>query len=211
MDSKTVKYIVIGSSNTGKSTLSQRYVYSNLSFVKTHPTIGVELYSVNRVCLNGSPSDGGGRRLKIHIWDTAGQEKYQSITFNYYKGAMGAVVAFSLIDIHSFNDIEMYITNIDMYAGQIPIVLAGTFSDMPNHVVTDEEARKVAEKHGIKYFKVSSKTGENVEVMFDNLALQVCNFIDNQERDHEYHIKEYTDMHKLVDDSGGAKHKKRCC
>ena len=45
-------------------------------------------------------------RLKLNIWDTAGQEKYKTITRNYYKNTNGAVIAFSIDSRESFSSVS---------------------------------------------------------------------------------------------------------
>jgi Ras-related protein Rab-8A len=55
-------------------------------------------------------------RLKLQIWDTAGQERFRNITKAYYKGASGIILTFSLIDKHSFDNIEKWLIQIDQNA-----------------------------------------------------------------------------------------------
>ena len=46
-------------------------------------------------------------RLKLNIWDTAGQEKYKTITRNYYKNTNGAVIAFSIDSRESYASVSI--------------------------------------------------------------------------------------------------------
>jgi GTPase SAR1 family protein len=44
-------------------------------------------------------------RLKFQIWDTAGQERYRQIVQTYYKGASGVILAYSITDRRSFENV----------------------------------------------------------------------------------------------------------
>ena len=43
--------------------------------------------------------------MKLYIWDTAGQEKYRSITVNFYKNTKGVLMVFDLTSLQSFNNV----------------------------------------------------------------------------------------------------------
>lgn len=47
-----------------------------------------------------------GKKLKLQIWDTAGQERFRNITKTYYKGAQGVILAYSVTDRQSFENVE---------------------------------------------------------------------------------------------------------
>jgi len=49
-----------------------------------------------------------GKRIKLQIWDTAGEERYRVITTAYYKGAMGFIVMFDLTNEESFAAIKSW-------------------------------------------------------------------------------------------------------
>ena len=71
------KYIIIGDANVGKSCLMLQFVDQKFkSFLD--PTIGVEFGS--------KVVDVDSRKIKLQIWDTAGQENFRSITRSYFRG-----------------------------------------------------------------------------------------------------------------------------
>ena len=53
-----------------------------------------------------------GRSLKMQIWDTAGQERFRNITQAYFKGASGILLAFSVTDSASFENLQKWMTQI---------------------------------------------------------------------------------------------------
>lgn len=50
-----------------------------------------------------------GKTIKLQIWDTAGQERFRNITQAYYRGASGILLAFSVTDPRSFQNIEKWV------------------------------------------------------------------------------------------------------
>jgi Ras-related protein Rab-8A len=88
-----VKIIIIGDSAVGKSNVLLRFTEEKYRTVHT-ATIGVD-FKVKIL-------DVGKHRLKMTIWDTAGQDRFQNITTTYYKGAQGVILMYSISDRRSF-------------------------------------------------------------------------------------------------------------
>ena len=78
-----VKVLIIGDSSVGKSSLLGRYA-DNKFASNIHPTIGMD-FKVKML-------EHNGRRVKLQIWDSAGQERFQTITQQYYRNAQGIIV-----------------------------------------------------------------------------------------------------------------------
>lgn len=90
------KTIVIGDGRVGKTSLLARYAdHSFSAFSMT--TIGVDY---KQKVLNRN-----GFTINLQIWDTAGQEQFNSITRSYYRGAAGIILAFDLSDKSSFDSL----------------------------------------------------------------------------------------------------------
>ena len=93
---QTLKYLVIGDSGVGKTSLLVRYC--DECFQNEHlSTIGVDFKSKS-IEIDGSS-------INLNIWDTAGQEKFRNITKSFYKGAHGIVVVYSIADPTSFGHV----------------------------------------------------------------------------------------------------------
>lgn len=72
-----------------------------------------------------------GMRLKLQIWDTAGQERFKNITQTYYKGAAGIILAYSVTDEHSFDNIEKWMHQITDNTGpDVKKILVGNKNDL---------------------------------------------------------------------------------
>lgn len=94
------KMIIIGDSSTGKSTLLHHFIHHE--YVSKSHTVGVEFTS--RILLLGPPSPnpatvGQSRKasaVKLQIWDSAGQERFRSVTRSYYRGAAGCLLVYDV-------------------------------------------------------------------------------------------------------------------
>ena len=74
-----------------------------------------------------------GTKIKLQIWDTAGQERYKNVNQTYYKGAIGIILAYSITDKSSFENVENWIKQIHEHASSDVIkVLVGNKSDLRN-------------------------------------------------------------------------------
>ena len=86
------KILLLGDTSVGKTCFLMRY--ADNTFQEIHlSTIGLD-YKLKNVQIDD------GKIVKIQIWDTAGQDRFRSITKNYYKGAHGIIL---LYDVTSRN------------------------------------------------------------------------------------------------------------
>src|SRR5438552_4082923 len=107
------KYIIVGDSGVGKSCLMSRFV--NDKFIISHDmTIGVEFGS--RVI------DIEGKKIKIQLWDTAGQESFKSITLSYYRGSTGIILCYDTTDSQSFKNIIKWLKEIESKCNHKPLI-----------------------------------------------------------------------------------------
>ena len=110
--------------------------------------------------------------VSMQIWDTAGQEKYRSLTPMYYRNAHAAVLVFDVTNKESYESLEQWATDLEeKTTTDIKIFIAGNKCDLENRQVSEEEAREFAFKHGaICYVETSAKTGNGVLELFTKVA-----------------------------------------
>jgi Ras-related protein Rab-8A len=116
----------------------------------------------------------GKDKIRLQIWDTAGQEKFKTITQTYYRGAMGIVLTYAINERESFEDIENWVKQIKMHASDnVTKVLVGNKSDIEDRQVSHAEGERLAGELGIKFFETSAKTGTNIEELFYFMAEEI--------------------------------------
>jgi len=210
-DQLIFKCIVVGDSGTGKTCLLSRFI--NDQFRLSHnTTIGVEF------CTHVHTIDN--QTIKLQIWDTAGQEKFNSITRLYYRGSVCVFVVFDITNRESFIHIQSWIKDIkECNTTPHKLILIGNKIDKIDKIdkinainkiniintidsrqVTTQEAITFAEKHNMKYFETSAKTGDNVTNMFDNSIKMVYDAV----KDGSIHVLTHKKMKKMNGQNYGS-------
>lgn len=176
MDGEHVfKTLIIGDSSVGKSNLLLRFS-DNIFHDTFLPTIGVDfkIKSVNVY----------DKSIKLNIWDTAGQDRFKTITQAYYKGAHGIVVVFDLTERNSFEHVQNWFQEIKKNAGETVVkILVGNKVDLQeSRAVQKSEGEALARSLGVLYVETSAKTGENVDSVFMNLSKQIYDALPENEK-----------------------------
>eukprot|EP00440_Ansanella_granifera_P020041 gb/GFBE01021773.1/.p1 GENE.gb/GFBE01021773.1/~~gb/GFBE01021773.1/.p1 ORF type:complete len:217 (+),score=45.69 gb/GFBE01021773.1/:1-651(+) len=159
------KYIIVGDAGVGKSCLLLQF--TDRRFRAEHDmTIGVEFG--HRVV------EIQGNRIKLQIWDTAGQEAFRSITRAYYRGATGALLVYDITRRATFDHLAQWLMDARQNAQQnMVIILIGNKSDLERREVSYEEGAWFARQNGLFFLEASAKTGLNVETAFLDTARQI--------------------------------------
>ncbi len=91
--------------------------------------------------------DFKGKKLRLQIFDTVGQERFRWVTKRYYTLANGAFVVFDVTDKESFNHIDKWINEIKEIMGdEIEIIILGNKSELiDQRAVTTKEAKEKAD------------------------------------------------------------------
>ena len=161
------KSIVVGDGGVGKTALTLRF--SKGFFTEDYKmTIGVDFH-VKTISID---SDEGIIRSKLQIWDTGGQERFQSIRPMYYRGSLGALLIFDLTNSASFEHLPTWIEEVRANAKtEIPFLLVGNKSDLlDQRAITLEEINSFTRNFNLYYMETSAKTGEGVGDCFYILA-----------------------------------------
>jgi len=70
--------------------------------------------------------------IKLQLWDTAGEERFRSLTPMYYKDANAVILCFALNELLSFENLTGWIREIDMncQTSNYVLVIVGTKLDL---------------------------------------------------------------------------------
>ena len=165
------KILLIGNTFVGKSSLLQRFIDQSWNG-KFDPTIGVDFVRIikNKKIQKLKTIEVEGKKVKLQIWDTAGEERFRTITTSYYKGAQAIIVVYDITDRDSFDHVKNWMADCDKFAKEgVLRILAGNKFDLNNiRKVGKDEAEELSKKYGIQYIEVSAKDNSNVEELFIN-------------------------------------------
>ena len=187
-----LKLLTLGNSCVGKSSIVIRYT-ENKFYSSYLTTIGVDfLRKVITV---------GDKEINLQIWDSAGQEKYNSISKQYYNKADGIILVFDLNSRMSFDGMMNWLEEIEVSTAKgIPIVIVGNKCDLATREITTDEAYEFAETKNIPYFETSAMTGHNVNEAFNKLVEIALEFQEKKNNDKKV---------VTLNTTGG--NKERCC
>ena len=145
----SIKLIIIGSVNVGKTSLLTRYAtgtFQNISKSTSNASFIIKIKNVNN------------QKYEIKLWDTAGQEKYRSLTKIFIKEAKIALLVYAIDDENSFNDLNMWLDIVkEVNSDKIILGIAANKADLYKKAkITDEQGKKYAKEIGAEWRSTSS-------------------------------------------------------
>ena len=162
------KIITLGDSGVGKTSIIRRYVFDDLDMT-TKSTLGLN-FAFKDITLKN------GEKIKLKLIDTAGQEKYKSLSKNYIKNAEGVIFVFSYndaIDRNTFDHISQWVEmlNENNDTEEIQKYLVGNKSEFKGQSqIHESEIKELTEKIGGKFISVSAKNNDNINALFEDLS-----------------------------------------
>lgn len=193
------KIVFLGNANVGKTTLITQFVYRQAD-KDYNPSIGVDYL--------GTKATISGKEVLLHLWDTAGQEKFNSMIPNYTRDSFISVIVYDLTNKQSFENISHWIENL-VYINdpdrKCKIIIVGNKKDL---IENNEEmsllANEKAKEYGAKSIMTSAMAHEDLEDLEDAI--------------HQFIEEDIKNCQNIVDLQGGKSSisdlkvgKKRCC
>jgi len=163
-----IKLSIIGDSSVGKSNFLFKYIEGEFSPLHV-ATIGFD-YKSKIVTLPESK-----KRVKLQIWDTAGQEKYMSINKNLFQRVQGVVLMYDITKHETFDHLETWMNLIRQMTNEIPIILVGNKVDQEDsaengRMVEYSEGEDFARAYNLEFFESSALNGTNVEKIIETIS-----------------------------------------
>lgn len=108
------------------------------------------------------------QNVVLQIWDTAGQEKFLTLTKSFFANSDGILVCYAVDDAKSFSNIRRWIQQIKENAPEeVKIILLANKIDLiEERVVNTKQGELLAEEYDIPFYECSSKTGDGVDDIF---------------------------------------------
>jgi len=162
------KVLLIGDAGVGKSSMLLRFT-ENTFDEDLGATIGVD-FKVKVV------EAEGGKRIKLTLWDTAGHERFRTLTSSYYRGAQGIILVYDVTRIDTFRNLQRWLEEVEVYtpggASEVIKLLFGNKVDCAS-LVTRSEAQDWARRKGMMFIESSAKASVGVSQAFEEIINKI--------------------------------------
>ena len=199
-DVEEIKIILLGNCGVGKTNIIIRYV--NNEFREDEIATLSSYYVTKKLIIND-------KKIILNIWDTAGQEKYMSVTKMLIQETDILILCYSIVDEVSFKNLDIWLNSvIEVIGDDFTLGILGNKSDLiENEVISEEEGEKYAKEHNAIFKLVSAKVDKiGIEKFFHSL---IERYINDTERTQRKVQKNNTQ--KINNNLKKGKHKKKCC
>jgi Ras-related protein Rab-1A len=161
-----VKVLIVGAEQTGKTQLCNRFARDTFDSNYIN-TIGVD-FSIKTIEVED-------KAYKLQIWDTAGHERFRTITAAYYRGVNAVVMLFDITSQASFESLLTWIEDKVRYSREeVPVFVIGNKTDQEEQrQVSTEAAMEYCRSINAYYMEVSAKTGHNISTLFNVVVAKV--------------------------------------
>ncbi|XP_067939027.1 uncharacterized protein [Watersipora subatra] len=162
------KIVLIGNSGVGKTNFLTRYAWDQFT-LESRTTIGIDF-----ACRDVVHND---KKIKLQIWDTAGQENFRVLAHLYYSRAVAVVILYDITKHLTFQDVtKCWMKELDEHAKlENPVLmLIGHKSDLRHlRSVSREEGENLAAKFDMIFMEASAQDKTNVEEAFESLVAAI--------------------------------------
>ena len=176
-----IKILTLGATQVGKTSIVLRYSEDKFNYNKI-ATIGID-FKIKII-------KKGNERIKVSIYDTAGQERFQNIVKHYYKGANGVLLIYDITKRDTFKNLDFWIKDLEDNSDidNLFIYLIGNKNDMEDkREVSWVEASNYAKEKKLPYIEVSAKTGNNIQKLFDEVIKgAMTKMLTNENKDNSF-------------------------
>ena len=161
-----IKICLLGDVSVGKTSIASRFCKNsfNENYINT---IG-GAYQQQNIILNN------GAKIKLHIWDTSGQDRFRSMTSLYYRDAQVAILTYDVTNLQTLDSLNYWLSELKdkVEIDNMVLCLAGNKndSDAGEKKVSTARGKEFAEEHNMIFFETSAKTGAGVKELFQAIA-----------------------------------------
>ena len=137
------------------------------------------------------------KSVTLDLWDTAGQEKYRSLSKIFHKDAKAIILVYDVTNERSFNELKNYwyeSIKKDLDEEKILVVAANKSDLYENYKVSNEMGEEFAKSVGAAFFATSAKNDSGIQRMFDYIGQKILDpnfdfYEEERKRKEEYKEK----------------------
>ncbi|KAL8561536.1 hypothetical protein ACOMHN_057229 [Nucella lapillus] len=190
------KLVIVGDSGVGKTSLLLKYVDD--VFTDTFiSTIGVD-FKIRSFHIDD-------KKVKLQIWDTAGQDRFRNIVSTFYRGAHAILLVYDVTDLTSLQNVPQWRQEIERYGrDETHQVLVGNKCDLADkRQVTQQDGRDLADRLRMTHMETSAKTSHNLDTLFTDVTRTLMTSVDPWKNrsgapGHPSNPSSLTDGHKVT-------------
>ena len=161
-----IKICLLGDVSVGKTSIASRFCKN--SFTDSYRNTICGAYQQQNIVLNN------GVKIKLHIWDTSGQDRFRSMTNLYYRDAQVAILTYDVSNEQSLESLNYWLNELNdkTEINDMLLCLAGNKIDVEasKRQVSTSKGKAFAEEHNMIFFETSAKTGAGVKELFQAIA-----------------------------------------
>ena len=159
---ENIQITLLGSCGVGKTCITNRFIKNEFKETRSTPGANYQQKIITR----------GDKIVQLDIWDTAGQDRFNSLRF-YYKDAYIIIFVYDITHKGTFEDIKTnWFDGVKKYGEKYSVLaIVGNKSDLyENEDVDESMARAYAEEIGATFMLVSAQNGSNIDYLFDTVV-----------------------------------------
>ena len=201
-----IKLLLLGESSVGKTSIFNRYIYDKMD-KNISSSIGVDFETKIIKYRN--------KKYKIRLFDTAGQERFQSITRSYYHLGDGFLIVFDLTNEHSLNMIQNWIESLQENVEDCKFFIIGNKCDLEDKLIPDDVINtklKDYNKDKKLLYKTSALKNINIKEVIEKMIDYIedpASIIKKVQKNNSFYLKNKEEKDHQIQEED--KRKERCC
>jgi len=195
LDEMPIKIMVLGNTAVGKTSFI--LTYTENTFQEVHlSTMGID-YKEKHIIIEG-------KKYRLSVYDTTGQERYKSLAFSLIKNTDGIILIYDVTNESSFKAVPDWIQSAREKKGEnYPMIILGNKIDLEDErKVKTEDGEELAQKYGLDFYEISNKENVNIENAILTLVKKILVYIEQNGK---------KEINSLITTQTFRKRKKKIC